>query len=112
MKKLICYICASLGIVMAIYFVTVEHSVWLFAEQALPCIAIFIAVPFCKSILDYRVTTFFSIWIAGYNLAFVIFKLIGIIDLYTVPYHIILQYFVPLMFSVISKIVITSKSQK
>ncbi len=104
MRKRICYGCGSAIAVVAVLTLFWESNPYIFIVQILPCIAIFGVLNKCKEAYHFKIMLFFSIWVALYDIFYVILRCFSNVNLFTGDYQVFLQYIVPLMYAFLIRV--------
>ena len=99
MQKRICYICGSVIAIIALLTLFCESERYIFPLQLMPSIVIFCFFNKFKEAQQLRVILFFSIWVALYDLLYIILRCFSNINLFTGNHQAYLQFFVPMLYS-------------
>lgn len=102
--KRITYISGAMIVLSALFCLFRQTDKWLFVLQIIAAFVPYAGYPIIKESWQKGTIVFFSIWVAAYDLAYIILTLLHAgIDLFSMPFYIIVQFGIPFMVAVILK---------
>ncbi len=102
--KRITYCSGALMVIAALFCLFRQTDKWLFVLQMIAALVPYVGYPLIKESWQRATIVFFSIWVAAYDLGYIILTLLrSKADLFTEPFHMIIQFGIPFIVAVIVK---------